>query len=67
VTAVGVTLVLRPGVTLFSVLLVGLVLASPVMAEYAWVLWAEQKRATRGGAYENSLSQNLCGPQMTSE
>lgn len=42
------------GVTLFSVWLTVLTLASAVAAEDAWVLWAEQKRATRGGAYERT-------------
>ena len=42
------------GVTLVSVLLAVLTLASSVAANDAWVLWAEQKRATRGGTYERT-------------
>jgi hypothetical protein len=36
-------------VMLLSVLLGGLTLESSAAAESAWVLWAEQKRSTRGG------------------
>jgi hypothetical protein len=38
---------------MLSVLLV-LTLASSAAAEDAWVLWAEQKRSTRGGPYQRT-------------
>jgi hypothetical protein len=39
--------------TIIAALLV-LTLASSAAAEDAWVLWAEQKRSTRGGPYQRT-------------
>src|SRR5262249_21221670 len=40
--------------TMVAILLVVVTLASSAAAEDAWVLWAEQKRSTRGGLYERT-------------
>jgi|SRR5262245_5900614 len=48
-------------VTLLSVLLVVPTLSSSAAAESAWVLWAEQKRSTRGGVYQRTSLDPLSG------
>ena len=40
--------------TMVAVPLVVLTVASSAAAEDAWVLWAEQKRSTRGGPYQRT-------------
>ena len=41
-------------VTMLSALLSVVVLASSAWAEYAWVLWADQQRSTRGTPYQRT-------------
>jgi hypothetical protein len=44
----------RFAVTLLCVVLIVVTVASSAGAEYAWVLWAEQRRSTRGSLYQRT-------------
>jgi hypothetical protein len=48
-------------VAVLCVLLVVPALASLVAAESAWVLWAEQRRSTRGSAYQRTSLDQVSG------